>query len=115
MEIFLVLVTVISALLLLFGAMFGGFIYDVFASGFVISKLWVWFIVGTFHLAPIPLLTAAGIALLVRYLTAQLPSAMVLEQEAAAKVSGKSKAINLGTRLAYPWITLLFGYIITLL
>lgn len=43
--------------------------YGAVLNGYVISKLWLWFIVSNFQLKPISMVNALGIALLVRYLT----------------------------------------------
>lgn len=40
-------------------------------NGYVLSKLWAWFIVTTFHAPPLSLPAAIGLALVVSYLTYQ--------------------------------------------
>lgn len=42
-------------------------------SGYVLSKLWLWFVVTTFELAPLSIPAAIGISLVVRYLTYMPP------------------------------------------
>ena len=37
--------------------------------GYVLSKLWLWFIVSTFHVAPLGVAQCIGLSLIVAYLT----------------------------------------------
>lgn len=42
-------------------------------SGFVLTKLWLWFIVPVFALAPLAIVPAIGLAIVVSYLTLHVP------------------------------------------
>lgn len=114
MDVLATVVGFIVAMVVGFGALAAGFIYDVLVSGFVIHKLWAWFVVATFHVAPLPILAAAGIALLIGYLTIHLRGP---EEACGVKpeVTLKQKLGHLAVVLVRPWLILLLGFIITLL
>ena len=71
-------------------------------NGFVITKLWVWFIVPFFGLQQISMAPAIGVALLVSLLTRQYVP------------NNENKRLEpLVLAFLYPLITLLFGWIVT--
>lgn len=75
-------------------------------DGFVLIKLWGWFIVPTFALPTLGLAAAIGIAMIIRYLTHE------------HKWDGEKNKKNLGSQFAiaisYPILSLLLGYIVSL-
>lgn len=86
-------------------------LYGVFAYGFVITKLWAWFIVPVFASAAtvkLGIFQAAGIFMLVRFLTAE-------NFKITSDENQKEKWTKAGVILLYPWITLLFGWFLHLL
>lgn len=80
-------------------------------SGFVLCKLWAWFIIPTFGLPALSVGVAIGIALLINYLTAQPLSN-------SKQDNGKSASEKLWEAILVPLlrpaISLLFGWIVTL-
>lgn len=89
------------------------FAYDVFATGFLLHKLWAWFVVGTFHVAALPIVAAAGISMMIHYITMQVRGP---EDKCGVKpeVSAKEGFKHLGLILARPWLALLFGFVLHL-
>lgn len=86
-------------------------LYGVFAYGFVITKLWAWFIVPVFASAAsvkLGIFQASGIYMLVRFLTAE-------NFKITSDETQQEKWTKTGVILLYPWATLLFGWILHLL
>jgi hypothetical protein len=81
-------------------------IYSMFVSAFVISYLWVWFLV-PLGLKSLVFWHYAGISLIVGYLTHQADGDKIKEEY---KEDGYSKIVM---ALIKPWLILLFGYIIS--
>lgn len=71
-------------------------------DGWVLSKMWGWFIVGRFHLPPLSIPVAIGLALTVRFLT---------HQHAHDERKGWQKVLDL---TVVPLMTLFFGYLLHL-
>lgn len=86
-------------------------IYDLFSYGFVGTKFWAWFIVPTFHVEPLTLLSMVGIVLLIRLFTHKPISIKEAEENANRKLDDKKVLYTLAV-LAAPWVSLLTGYIV---
>lgn len=84
-------------------------IYSVFVSGFVISSLWAWFVVPLFDVPALTLLQAAGLGLLVMYMSNPPKWDKKLSCE---EQDTKHTVAQLAGVLLQPWFTLLVGYII---
>ena len=78
--------------------------------GFVIFKIWAWFIVSTFDTIAITIPQAIGLSLLVSFLTAQIRNADVEEHTFDAKYWG----IYCTTQYIYPLVVLLTAWVVTL-
>lgn len=72
--------------------------------GFVAVKLWAWFVVPQFGLAPLPIAIAIGLSLLVSLPT---PTRVHSSEE-----DSKQEARNLITALLSPALALLMGWIV---
>ncbi len=83
----------------------GLFTYLVIIRGFVLVKLWLWLIVPTFGLTVLSLPAAIGVSLVVGFLTSELKTAPDKEE---------ATAFGLVLILINPFLSLLFGYIISL-
>lgn len=82
-------------------------IYNIFAYGFVAIHLWQWFVVPTFHLAPLSILQASGLIILIKLVVYQHYSSCNNKDE-----DWKQKiAVAIGLSLM-PWFTLFIGYCI---
>lgn len=75
-------------------------------NGFVLMKLWTWFVVSTFALPRLTMPFAIGLALVVRFLS--------FEPDAVKSEFKKPFSEQLITALLRPFMTLLFGWIVTL-
>jgi len=82
--------------------------YAVFAYGFVLMKLWGWFVVPTFGVAPISWVVGGGIMLLVRLLTLPEPKN---DKAEVKKPLSEHLMFLLGTMLI-PWYSLLVGWLL---
>ena len=80
--------------------------YAVFAHGFVLSKLWAWFIV-PFGVAPLQWLHAAGIIVAIRLCTYNPEHSK--EEEGTTTGERVAKLIGLA---CVPWLSLLIGWLI---
>jgi hypothetical protein len=77
--------------------------------GFVLSKLWLWFMVPVFHLPVLGIVAAIGISLVIGFLTAD-SSPTVCEDK---RSTGEKFGAILGV-LFSPFLVLLVGYIVHL-
>jgi hypothetical protein len=94
--------------LLLILALFGGLVlYGIWVTAFVSTYLWLWFVVPVFHVAPLTLLQAYGLAILVTYWTHQHISDKVEDTRKPSVIVAELVGLFLK-----PWVTLLVGYII---
>lgn len=84
---------------------FGLMAYGVIASAFVGAKLWAWFMVPAFGLAPLTMAKAYGISLLTHFWTYNYKSGHKDDRETTQKVCE-----FVGILIA-PWITLFFGWV----
>jgi putative flippase GtrA len=75
--------------------------------GFVISKLWLWFIVSTFGAVPLGIAQSIGLGLLVSFLTHQVDT-----YEDKDKSDTERLFIKIGVALLAPAFALLFGWIV---
>ena len=74
--------------------------------GFVLTKLWIWFIVPVFHLPVLTLVPAIGLCFVVSYLTHQY------QHDDGDRSQGDKFAGILGYGLMYPAIVLFMGWIL---
>jgi hypothetical protein len=83
-------------------------IISAFTNGFVLTKLWEWFIVPVpmFHAASLSLISAMGISLIVSLLTHQTEEKGKDERETSEKVIAAVMRIVVG-----PFIFLFFGWL----
>jgi hypothetical protein len=79
--------------------------------GWVLCKLWAWFIVPHFHTEPLPFITALGVWLTVTFLTATIPRS----RETNTGVSTEELSRRGLAVLTYPLFILLLGKIILLI
>lgn len=77
--------------------------------GFVLSKLWLWFIVPTFNAPALSLTAAIGLSILVGMFTYGIAS----QYSDKDKTSGDEWK-GIGNGFLYPLISLGFGYVVTL-
>lgn len=78
-------------------------------SGYVLSVLWGWFIVPTFHLPPLSVVTAIGIAIVVSYLTHQID-----RDDDKKREWSETFTKMIGWGIIKPLIALCFGWIVHL-
>lgn len=77
-------------------------------SGFVILKLWAWFVVPTFEAQPLRLVEAIGLMFLVNYLKAKR------DKEADKEKFWEQFATNLAFVILYAGFALLAGWVVSL-
>jgi hypothetical protein len=81
--------------------------------GYVLPKLWAWFIIPIFHLPPLPFWYAVGIMTTICLFRPVFPAntpGMYDNEVARNKVLNTYYCMN----LFYPWMALLSGWIITI-
>ena len=77
-------------------------------NGYVLSILWGWFMVPVFHLPALSVAPAIGIALVIGYLTKQLPPDIEEKERSTA-----SKIARLvGLAVFHPALVLVFGWVV---
>lgn len=81
-------------------------VYGVVTTGWVLTVLWGWFVEQTFHLPPLLLPAAVGIAAMVRLLT--YVDTSKLEQK---QLSAEDRWLSFAGALATPWVALSLGWI----
>lgn len=81
--------------------------FSALLNGYVLSILWKWFISGVFEIRQITISQAAGLSLIINYLTASFSNKQKDERE-------HPFLQDFVTALAKPLFSLLFGWIITL-
>ena len=97
----------LAALGLLFTGFIGLMVMSSIINGFVLTKLWAWFVVTTFELPQLSIPTAIGISMVVRYLTYQW-------QPDLEGGSGDKVAKSVGFSIMFPFMTLCLGWIVHL-
>lgn len=80
----------------------------IIVNGFVLSKLWYWFIVQTFDIKPITLIQAVGLSLIIGYLT------MKKNMGEDKKKDFSEIASDWFSIIIYNFMVLFLGYIISL-
>lgn len=80
-------------------------VYFTWAGAVVFTNLWAWFIVPLFDVPELTLIQAAGLALVVGYLTRNYNTAK-------GEDDTKKVVTNTVMLMLSPWLTLLIGYII---
>lgn len=78
------------------------------ASGFVLVRMWAWFVMPVFAVSPLSIGYALGIALIVSYMTYQGNNNCTQKPRSALEAGGEM----LVTALLRPLFTLAIGYII---
>lgn len=82
-------------------------------SGYVLSVLWKWFMVGQFGLPALGVVSAAGVALVVRFM-AHVPDAKKFVEENDKEFEFKSYFKIVAFAFIYPLLSLIFGWAIHL-
>jgi len=102
-----VLAGLFGIIMFFFLASIGGFLYGVFAMGFVSMKLWAWFVVPVFGLKALTITQAYGLAMIASLWTHQFfINTNKDERETAEKVG------HLIGVLLTPWMALFFGWLV---
>ena len=98
-----------------FGIVLGGallgiavIVHAVVAYGFVLSKVWSWFVVPALGVPALGVGAAIGVAFVVNVLLSNIKNAIATKQEGPKKSPGDV----LAGVLLDPWITLLVGYVL---
>jgi hypothetical protein len=104
MELILVVLAAVLILAVMLGVIFGYALLD----GFVLTKLWLWFMVPVFGLPELGLAQAIGISLVVSWLTYRPNEKQDDDQEKTTK----QKVSMVLKPLARAGATLLIGYIV---
>jgi len=74
------------------------FAYDIFFGGYVVHKLWGWFVVCTFGVREMPVIVAAGVMMIVSYMTHQTtyePKDLTYKQRTAVLIGYLAKPVYL--------------------
>jgi len=87
------------------------FIYLVLAHGFVLSKMWAWFVV-PLGIAPVKTLHAAGLVAVVKLLTYDINTVSNSTNTNDESGGVKHHVAKLVGIVVAPWVALLFAYII---
>lgn len=86
-------------------AMFSaGYIWSMFAHGFVAHMLWGWFVVPLFHCVALSIWQAVGIMLLIRLAT--------YTTAGAGEMNTKSLKWHVWITFLFPWFVLFVGWVI---
>jgi hypothetical protein len=80
-------------------------IYTVFAHGYVAMKIWQWYVVPAFGMAPISWLVGGAIMLLVRLFTYTVSTSKKKDESTLSE-----KVINFIAVLLVPWYTLFIAW-----
>lgn len=78
--------------------------------GWTLSVLWKWFAVPILGLPPVSIMEAMGIALVIGFLSRQMPSSNI-KDKSAAELFGA----YLGSAIFYPFVILILGWIISMI
>lgn len=81
-------------------------VYGYFVNGFVLSKLWSWFVVTTFGMEPLTIVQALGVSIVIGFLTSK-----PVQDDDKNKTTTEKIAKYIGIMLA-PWVTLFAGWIV---
>jgi hypothetical protein len=82
-------------------------VYSYLVNGYVLSMLWGWFIVTTFHLQPLTIVESIGLAMVVGFLT----SRPVYKTEEDKRTTTQ-KVSDFITALLSPFLVLFIGWLI---
>jgi len=96
----------LSAIGLLLTGFIGILVMSSIMNGFVLTKLWAWFMVPAFGLPQLSIPIAIGISIVIRYLTYQKPP----EPEGANNINKIGE--TLGFVIVYPIMTLFIGWVV---
>jgi len=78
-------------------------------NGYVLSILWGWFVVPVFHLSPLTIVPAIGVALVVSYLTHQTNDCQEKERSTSEKI-----AYAVAVAVVKPLLALCLGWVVHL-
>ena len=87
-------------------------ILSALSYGFVITRMWNWFIMPIFHLPILPFWYAVGLMMfvcLIRPVFPTVPKEMLEDKEYRNKILFSYTFVN----LIKPWVTLITGWIVT--
>jgi putative Mn2+ efflux pump MntP len=82
-------------------------VYGYFANGFVLSRLWEWFIVSVFDWPSLNIVQAIGVSIVVSFLTHQN-----IEQPKNKEQTTTDIVVKILVALGTPWLTMLVGWIV---
>ena len=77
-------------------------------NGYALTKLWSWFVVPAFGVAPLGLTQAIGVSLIVSYLTHQI------HEEDKSRSTSETLIRSVAIAIMKPSLALLMGWIVTL-
>jgi hypothetical protein len=77
-------------------------------DGFVLMKLWAWFVVPMFHLPVLTIVAAVGLGLIVAFLTHQKPADTEENPMATLMISATYSFFHAAMCLAVGWVVTLF-------
>ena len=93
----------------------GALLIGIVWNGFVLSTLWGWFMVPAFGLPAFGVIKAAGISLVVRYLTYQLDTKDFTEDDGKTSEEKLKKGLyTLSFAIIYPLFALGVGWVVHL-
>ena len=109
----------------IFGYTFGGILFlsliaaivfgGAVLSGWILTILWGWFAVETFHLPALTIAQALGISLIVRFLTLNPNIKDIMEgMEEDSEERTKKAATGVGVAIGFPLMALAVGWIVHL-
>ncbi len=93
-------------------AFFGIWAFEAIYSGYALTVLWAWFVVPTFHLPQLSVVTAIGLAIVVSYLTHQIDTDD--KEEGNKKSWGERFGMSITYAIIKPSFALFFGWIVHL-
>ena len=104
-------VVVILSIVVIFLLTVGFFmVYGALANGFVLTKLWGWFIVPVFGLPQLSLPYAIGFAMIIGYLTRH---DFKIKDDSEEK-DVKTAWVKVIVSILYPWLALFLGWVVHL-
>jgi len=101
---------ILAAIIGILALLVGGWVYGVFAYGFVIAKLWTWFmVIEPFSLPAITWVQGAALFMVVRFLASSHTVKVNTKEENDKDVS--DKIVQVLVPLLSPWITLFIAWV----
>lgn len=84
----------------------GLFLYGAWAGAFVATHLWTWYVIPAFGLAPLKMIHAYGISLLISYWTYHHRSRYTKDERGMGE-----KVTEILLLMCYPWLVLFLGWV----